>query len=252
MAGLIKRLLGGGRRAQELETPEVVELPPLVVDRPVAIFGDLHGCFDLTNDLLTKVREKAPDAELVFVGDYVDRGESSAEVLRLLEGMPEAICLKGNHEQMMLDFLENPEEKGARWLRYGGLQTVASFGCSTPVDRLSDLREEMLDVMGPDLSTWLSDLPVTYANGNLRVVHAAAHPEKAMDVQSESVLLWGHPKFEHVSRKDGLWVAHGHTIVATPSVQGGRIAVDTGAYATGKLTAAIIHDREVEFCQAQR
>ena len=93
---------------------------------------------------------------------------------------------------------------------------------------------------------------LTYSNGNLHVVHAAAHPEKSLELQPDSVLLWGHPKFERIGRKDGLWIAHGHTIVTTPAVQSGRISVDTGAYATGRLTAAIINKGEVEFCQVHR
>lgn len=251
MAGLLKRLLGG-RREYELALPEAIEMPPLAVERPVAIIGDLHGCLELTEDLLAKLREQAPDAELVFVGDYIDRGEKSADVLRLLVNMPEAVCLKGNHEQMMLDFLDNPEEKGARWLRYGGLQTIASFGCSTPVDRLKELRDEIGALMGGEMASWLRDLRLTYSSGNLHVVHAAAHPEKPMNSQSESDLIWGHPKFERIRRKDGLWIAHGHTIVTMPAVQSGRISVDTGAYATGRLTAAIINRGEVEFCQVHR
>ena len=251
MAGLLKRLLGG-RRDYELALPEAIEMPPLAVERPVAIIGDLHGCLELTEDLLAKLQEQAPGVELVFVGDYIDRGEKSAEVLRLLVNMPEAVCLKGNHEQMLIDFLENPEEKGARWLRYGGLQTVASFRCSTPVDRLVDLRDELRAAIGQEMMPWLGGLPLTYSNGNLRVVHAAAHPERPMNLQSESVLMWGHPKFEHIGRNDGIWIAHGHTIVATPLVRSGRISVDTGAYATGRLTAAIITNGEVEFCQVHR
>ncbi|WP_370231966.1 metallophosphoesterase family protein [Cognatishimia sp.] len=248
MAGLFNRLFQG-RKAQERAEPVRVEMPPLAVERPIAIIGDLHGCYELTQGLLTKIQGLAPDAELVFVGDYVDRGENSAEVLRLLMDMPDAVCLKGNHEQMMLDFLENPEEKGARWLRYGGLQTVASFGCTTPVDQLRALRDEVLEAMGDDMVHWMQYLPLMHINGNLSVVHAAAHPEHPITAQDENTLMWGHPKFEHIGRQDGIWVAHGHTIVQIPTVQNGRIAVDTGAYATGKLTAAIIQKTEVEFCQ---
>jgi len=72
-----------------------------------------------------------PDAPRVFVGDYVDRGENSADVLRTLFALKDdrkVVCLIGNHEDMMLGFIDDPEKKGARWLRYGGLQTLASFG----------------------------------------------------------------------------------------------------------------------------
>ena len=84
----------------------------------------------------------------------------------------------------------------------------------------------------------------------MTVLHAAADPLCPLDQQSDSVLLWGHPEFFKIPREDGQWIVHGHTIVDAPTADKGRISVDTGAYATGRLTAASIADGSVDFVTA--
>lgn len=249
MAGLLGRLLGR-KDIPAIHEQIEVEIPAISVDRPFVAIGDIHGCDDLLARLLDKLKVEAPDAELVFVGDYIDRGEQNAQVLRRLIKLDGATFLLGNHERMCLDFIDNPEEKGARWLRYGGLQTVASFGVSgTPNDPVA-LRDAMVAAMGDEMITWLRDLPLSYSNGNVYAVHAAAHPEKPIDEQPEKLLIWGHPKFGKQPRRDGLWVVHGHTIVDMPQVSQGVVSIDTGAYATGRLSAAIFASNDVQIVQA--
>lgn len=249
MAGLLGRLFGR-KDVIAVEEPIEVEIPPIAVDRPFVAIGDVHGCDDLLGRLLDKLDVEAPDAELVFVGDYIDRGEQNAQVLRRLMTLEGATFLLGNHERMCLDFIDNPEEKGARWLRYGGLQTVASFGVSGSPKAPVALRDAMVDAMGADTIAWLRNLPLTYSNGNVYAVHAAAHPERPIAGQSEKLLIWGHPKFGKQPRRDGLWVVHGHTIVDMPQVSQGVVSIDTGAYATGRLSAAIFAGNDVQVIQA--
>ena len=103
----------------------------ILPDQPFVAIGDVHGRADLMMRLLETLRA-GPYSELpvVFVGDYVDRGEQSADVLRVLhqeEDRSKLVCLRGNHEEMLLNFLEDPAGQGPRWLRYGGLQTMGSF-----------------------------------------------------------------------------------------------------------------------------
>jgi len=222
--------------------------PAPAPDQPLAILGDVHG----RDDLLYRAPQPDPDAQIVFVGDYVDRGENSAAVLRLLRASPHIICLMGNHEEMMLRFLDAPEKHGSRWLRYGGLQTLASFGINrmsetSDAKQLAQARDALADAMGAELIAWVQALPSYWQSGNVVVTHAGADPGRPMDLQDTRALRWGHPEFEKTPRQDGLCIVHGHTIVAAPVMERGRINVDTGAYATGRLTIAHITDQDVRF-----
>ncbi|CUH80839.1 Serine/threonine-protein phosphatase 2 [Tritonibacter multivorans] len=225
--------------------------PPLPAPCPgqtIAVVGDIHGRVDL----LQAFPDLGHIDQLIFVGDYIDRGDFSAEVLLTLKELPEAICLMGNHEEMMLSFIDDPATYGPRWLRHGGVQTLASFGIggitdTASPDRLGAARDALVEAMGPALLDWLRALPSFWQTGNVAVTHAGADPSRPMAQQDTAALRWGHPNFEKTRRDDGLWVVHGHTIVPVPTLTPGRINVDTGAYATGRLTAARISDADITF-----
>lgn len=226
--------------------------PPLAPAKPFYAIGDIHGRADLLKRALEHL---SPADQIICVGDYIDRGENSAEVLRLLHDRRDIQCLKGNHEEMLLKFLEDPTGQGSRWLRYGGLQTLASFGVSgvtetTASSRLLEVRDALIAAMGPELINWIQALPLRFCSGNVAVVHAAANPETALQDQQQHHLLWGHPEFHKTPRRDGIWIVHGHTIVDSATARNGRIAIDTGAYATGKLTIAQIGPDSVSFFTA--
>ena len=226
---------------------------------PFVAVGDIHGRADLLDTLLDGLEGGLdPDVPVVFVGDYVDRGEQSAEVVRRLMQTPsrfETVCLRGNHEDMMLAFLEDPAHHGPRWLRYGGLQTLASFGVppvpqtGTEADWLT-ARDALAAAMGHDMIDWFYALAPLWQTGNVAVTHAGADPAQPIDVQDPSTFIWGHPKFESDDRQDGVWVVHGHTIVDNAIAENGRISVDTGAYATGVLSAAFIGEGHISFVTA--
>jgi len=214
--------------------------------------GDIHG----RADLLEKMLHLLPsDHKIICVGDYIDRGEHSADVLSMLLDRDDILCLLGNHEDMLLSFLDDPERHGDRWLRYGGLQTLQSFGVA--VDhrqssgnsgkRFLDCRDALLERMGAELVSWIRNLPLRWVSGNVAVVHAGADPGRPLNDQEPSALCWGHPEFLTRSREDGVWVVHGHTIVDEAHVQGGRVAIDTGGYATGRLSAAVISHGNIDF-----
>ncbi len=219
-------------------------------DRPFTAIGDIHGRVDLLERALTRASD-----QIVCVGDYIDRGHASADVLRLLQSRPEITCLIGNHEEMMLKFVDAPEHHGPRWLRYGGLQTLASFGISGLTEsaepsRLRYTRDTLLSAMGEDLHTWLRQLPTQWRSGNIAVVHAGADPSVSMPNQSDKTLKWGHSDFRKVPRSDGIWIVHGHTVVEEPIAESGVISIDTGAYATDRLTLAYISEAGVQFSTA--
>lgn len=237
-------------------------------ERPLYVVGDIHGEAALLEQLLAVIDQDADaiglgDAVLVFLGDYVDRGERSREVLERLHALSSALpahvlCLMGNHERMMLDFLERPAEAGQRWLRNGGLQTLASFGVggvhiASEGDDLERAATGLRDSLAPDLEAWLRDLPLICQSGNICLCHAGADPKLPLASQPEQVLLWGPPRgADGVARRDGVWVVHGHHVVPEPVAAGGRIALDTGACFSGRLHAAHLNDGAVRFLSAER
>lgn len=218
-------------------------------ERPFQVIGDIHGRADLFANLIERLDGSLPT---IIVGDFIDRGDNSREILEFLSREANFTCLMGNHEFMLLNFLSNPRKTGRQWLRHGGLQTLASFGVdgvseTSESEALETARDRLIARMGQDTIAWLVDLPLYYMSGNVAVVHAGADPDIPMDGQAPRHLLWGHPKFLRKSRVDGVTVVFGHFIMDRPSFTDGRIAVDTGAYASGRLTAVRIGFGEATF-----
>lgn len=234
-------------------------------DIPVCIIGDVHGRLDLLDALLTQIDTRAAGQplRLIFVGDLVDRGPESAAVLaRVFErcqGAPaQTLCLMGNHERMMLDFLADPTAHGPRWLRAGGGETLSSFGLSpwatpkdiAPHERMPAMAAALRAALPAGLEDWLTGLPLIWQEDRLVVTHAALDPARAPEAQKDHTLIWGHPAFLRQARRDAIWVAHGHTIVPDPEARNSRIAVDTGAWRTGRLSAAWLEVTGLSFLEA--
>ncbi|MFV0243685.1 MAG: metallophosphoesterase family protein [Qingshengfaniella sp.] len=228
--------------------------PPPRPDRPLYAVGDIHGRSDLLDRILNRIAEDRAenaltDSDLVFLGDYLDRGPDSRGVLTRLrriqaEAPGRVICLTGNHERMCLSFFGDSPHRAEHWLQNGGHETVASFGLSShehtgPADAEA-LRRALRQAMGATMLDWLGALPVFWQSGNVVCVHAGLTPTLAPDAQSEEVMLWSRPKNGHHPRPDGLWVVHGHTVTQPAAICGTRIAVDTGAYFSDILTAAVL------------
>ncbi len=229
---------------------------PIAPDAAFFVIGDIHGRLDLLQALISRIAAMTPEAKIVCVGDYVDRGEQSKGVLDYLfaraNAQPGLTCLMGNHEAMMLRFLDNPQANAARWLAHGGLQTLASYDIrgiseNTSGVAIVEARDMLRARLAPGQEAWLRALPDRWRSGNVAVVHAGADPAQSLEDQRGEHLIWGHPDFAASMRSDGLWIVHGHTIVPAPSAQNGRISIDTGAYATGRLSAAHISPGGVAF-----
>ncbi|MEL7213479.1 MAG: metallophosphoesterase [Pseudomonadota bacterium] len=264
--GMLRRMMGRAEASMDVPGLPKVEAQDLGLPQPripVYVIGDIHGRLDLFEDLLGLIdldigRHEVGAPVLVCVGDYIDRGEDSKNMLMRMRALNEAqptrfICLMGNHERMMLEFLHQPDRRRARWLRHGGLQTLASFGLggvteTSPLPALEAAADALRAAMPEGLEMWMRRLPKMWKSGSLVCVHAAADPALPLKEQSRHTLLWGHPAFFDAPRSDGLWIAHGHTALPSPRFEQSRISLDTGAYVSGMLSAArVLPDGSVSF-----
>lgn len=228
--------------------PEVA-FDPVRPEAPFCVIGDVHGRFDLLSTLVDALPQRV---SIICAGDLIDRGAQSKEVLDYVMAHERITALMGNHEQLMLDFLGSPETEGPRWLRNGGVQTLASFGVSgvtetSDAETLNDARDALYGAMGEEMVNWLVGLDCIAWSGNVAVVHAGADPNTPLEQHDPETFIWGHPDFRKTPRSDGFWIVHGHTVVDGPKLRDGRISIDTGAYATGQLTAAVLTRDGVEF-----
>ncbi len=201
--------------------------------------GDVHGRADLLDTLLAKIDAHAAQRprRLVFLGDYVDRGPASSSVLhrvRMLQRREtlHVVCLKGNHEDMMLRAAGGSEELDALWRRNGGDATLRSFG----VRRIAEVPADMLD--------WLAARMTTFEDHRRCYVHAGLDPARGRLDQSDQDRLWIRDAFLVRDHDFGKLVVHGHTPTrdGRPDIRAHRVNVDTGAVYGGPLTAAIFDD----------
>jgi serine/threonine protein phosphatase 1 len=210
--------------------------------------GDIHGCAALLDALLEKINADAAGKKrrLIFLGDYVDRGEDSKGVIDRLMAIrgrePETIFLKGNHEQAVLDFLEAPD-RNEDWLHWGGDQTLESYGIGNIWQKTPAALAEALSRQMPDAHLeFLRSLDLWRILGDYAFVHAGFKPGVAIDDQSEQDCLWIRAEF-HNAPPEGRpreVVVHGHHPVKKPQDHGWRIAVDTGAVWSDALTAVVL------------
>ncbi|WP_225026139.1 metallophosphoesterase [Xinfangfangia pollutisoli] len=247
MLSLFGKALRKNRAAQE--PAEQPALAPIAPEGPFAVIGDVHGCGTLMLDLLSQIDALSSDLPVVFVGDLIDRGPQSASVLAAIhaeatvEGA-RVFSVLGNHESMFLAFIDDPARHGSAWLSHGGLQMIESLGLrgltmTGGAPAMVALRDQVRDAIDPAVIDWLRDLPLWWQSGNVVAVHAGADPRLPLEEQSEQDLIWGNRHWPDQARGDGLWIVHGHTIRPECEIIRDRICIDTGAYATGVLSAAV-------------
>ncbi len=186
---------------------------------------------------------------LIFLGDYVDRGPNSKGVVdKLIQGFAppySAICLKGNHEELLLSFLGDPST-GSNWLRNGGEAALSSYGVDLEVapDTFWD-DEEVLKkaaklfraALPESHLQFYRELKLSWRAGDYFFAHAGVRPNERLDRQSEEDLLWIRNEFLNSKDDFGAVVVHGHTPARFPQNLPNRIGLDTFAVRTGKLTA---------------
>ena len=228
--------------------------------------GDIHGRKDLLDSMLLRIvrnatRSDASRRVVVFLGDYVDRGTESRAVLEtLLAGPPktphwdgfEWVFLRGNHEDVMLRFLDDLS-LGANWLREGngGLTTIQSYAPSVAAGRqissnpiidsaeISQLQAALRMSLPPNHIQFLTDLPYAHQEGDYYFAHAGIRPGTPLDQQTPEDLMWIREGFLSSDVEHDKLVVHGHTIFSEPDIKPNRIGIDTGAYRSGRLTALV-------------
>ncbi len=219
--------------------------PDLAPDAPFWAIGDVHGRYDLLAPLLDKVMGEAEP--VVLLGDYINKGPDSAAVLRLIQqatATGQVTALRGNHEQLLLQYLARPRVLTDSFFGLGGLATLHSFGvdCTEPVldlKQMSRLRNALRTGLG-DLEDWLGTLPFFIRSGNVVALHAGADPRMPIESQHTASFCWGHPRFATEGRDDGVWIVHGHQPVGAVSVRQRRIAINTIGDDSGHLSAVRI------------
>lgn len=220
-------------------------------DAPFWAIGDVHGCYDILAPLLDDLLQTGE--HIVLLGDMINKGPQSAAVLRLVKdayATGQVTALRGNHEELLLRFLDKPRLEAKHLLLYGGDATLNSFGVTgfyhdMALWELSKIRNKLREQMG-DIEDWLAACPRVWRSGNVAALHAGADPQQGLDAQPDIVFPWGHPLFHKKNRIDGVWIVHGHQPVPEVTVKSGRIAVETQGYLTGKLSAVRIAKGKIE------
>ena len=239
----------GKKRLSQGDRPVRAERARVVIPQGIGTIyaiGDVHGCLDelvrLEQMIASDSTAPAGEKLIVMLGDYVDRGPSSAGVIdHLLRPMVKGftrITLAGNHEELMLNAIMGRADEA--WLEFGGVETLRSYGVSFDSYRASGAgaRHKMLAGLIPqEHLSFLQSLPISLQVEQTVFVHAGIRRDVPLERQVASDLMWIRREFLDAAPTDGLLVVHGHTPTETPEVLPGRIGIDTGAFATGRLTA---------------
>jgi serine/threonine protein phosphatase 1 len=224
--------------------------------------GDVHGRLDLLDRLLADIAAdhngRAPAHGLiVLLGDLIDRGPCSAQVIERVRTLSlpnfRVVTLAGNHEEVLLRILEGDSDQIGGWLRFGGVETLRSYGLDAATFRdlgLERAKERIVHAMPDAHRAFLNELGDTFRFGDYLFVHAGIRPGIPLEEQSLADLRWIREPFLSDTRDHGMTVVHGHTISETVQEVGSRIGIDTGAFAKGRLTALAMEGQERWVLQA--
>lgn len=266
MKKLVERILGpsDGSRSKP-GRPEAVDYvePSLPGGRRLYCIGDIHGRLDLLDELHEMIRTDADgfggSKGIVYLGDYIDRGAQSKQVLDLLIEQPmdgfDVVHLLGNHEQAMVDFLAQPRSAAA-WLNFGGQVTLLSYGVGLGrpqmLRQLDILRDELEAKLPPSHLEFIASCQLMHAEGSYCFAHAGIRPGIPPEEQVAEDLLWIREEFTRSHVDHGCIVVHGHSISEEVELLPNRIGIDTGAFYTGMLTALVLEGSEQRLLQTGR
>lgn len=235
--------------------------PRVPAGERIYVVGDVHGRSDLLARLHHAIRadlhqRPAPHKRtVIYLGDYVDRGPGSFEVIEMLIRAPieeaDSVHLKGNHEDMMLRFIHG--EHVPAWLHNGGDATLASYGVAVGMmsgsSMMEELRRHLRKALPAAHLAFLESLRLMHVAGDYLFVHAGIRPGVPLDAQRPADLMWIREPF--LAKKDicDKCVVHGHTITMVPEVHPHRIGIDTGAFYSGRLTCLVLEADRLGFLQ---
>ena len=241
---------------ETLEAPKARPCTP--TGRRIYAVGDIHGRDDLLSELFTRIdgdlrARPIANSMQVFLGDYIDRGPNSRQVIDLLiarQRQRDVLFLKGNHEDCALRFLSDPTVLTV-WQSIGGVHTLLSYGV-TPT-RSDDPESQhqvftaLREAMPDSHRRFIGGLVLSFTCGDFFFVHAGVRPGVPLQKQSQRDLLWIRDDFLLHEEDFGKVVVHGHTAIYKPDIRSNRINIDTGAYATGQLTCLVLEGDSVTF-----
>jgi serine/threonine protein phosphatase 1 len=237
------------------------KMPKVPEGTLVYAVGDVHGRADLLEKMHAAILKDSLDVPaerkvVVYLGDYVDRGPASKKVVDILLDKPlkgfERVHLMGNHEAFLIEFL-NDLEAGPGWFFNGGLTTLSSYGVKIgkhdelSYEVLQRVQSELLAKMPKTHLDFYKTLDFSRTEGDFFFVHAGIRPGVPLDNQTDEDMLWIREEFLGCEDDFGKVIVHGHTITWEPEVQPNRIGIDTGAFASGVLTALVLEGREQDF-----
>lgn len=227
-----------------------VDPPDLGEGRRVYAIGDVHGRLDLLQELIDRIadddlaRGAAASTELIMLGDFVDRGPDSAGVIdymmQLREWWPAITCVQGNHEEVFLTAARGDESALRFMTRIGGRETLLSYGATEQdLDQmtLGQLRDWLMSAVPERHLQFIESMSEKALIGDYAFVHAGVRPQVPMAEQEARDLRWIRDEFLTFEAPHDYFVIHGHSITNGVEQRGNRIGIDTGAYATGVLTA---------------
>ncbi len=226
--------------------------------------GDVHGCLASLQNLLEKIElDRASRAEkkstLVFLGDLIDRGPSSREVLEFLMAYKpdwtNVVFLMGNHEEVMIEVLDGDISAMRSWFEFGGKACARSYG----VDNFGQLHINPDHIMMAlqrsvlkDHIRFISGFRDAFSFGDYLFVHAGIRPKIAIKDQSPHDMRWIRSRFLEYKKPHPVMVVHGHTVVDDgPELHTNRIAIDTGAHKGQPLTAVALAGGTTRFIQSE-
>lgn len=240
--------MGAATARLDFSAPDPVTGP--AVDRLTYAVGDIHGRFDLFKRVIFDIKMDAhalgQKPRIVLLGDYIDRGPQSAKVLEAVwllgqQSWCDLVPLLGNHEDIFVKFLKDASV-GPQWFRYGGFETIKSFGI--PLARLPETPDEwelvrlrLNEALSPRQYSVLKQAKLCFDAGDYVFVHAGIDPDLSRADHTSDTYLWIREPFLKVKRACTQAVVHGHTPSEDVVNEMWRIGLDTGAYATGILSA---------------
>ena len=225
--------------------------------------GDVHGCLAELREMMALIsqdliRRPVRKYRIIFTGDYMDRGPRSKGVVSFLISLcarnKKVICLRGNHDDFLINFMADPIKHGPIFFRNGAVETLRSFGVRVDEndrsdEHLEEIRRYCRLIVNPTHLNFLSRLSYSKSYGDYFFCHAGIRPGVSIRKQSKRDLMWIREEFLSHSGLFEKVIVHGHTPQTRVDIQPNRVNIDTKCYATGTLTCLVLQDDSYRILQ---